>query len=280
MTIGGANCTTNAGSQTCSAHLSAPLGQDQWTVDTYASTDGTGTPLSLGVLPFTILAGVGNTASLTLNPVVNSLAFVPLSASCNAAAACTNSLILNAYDATGSTIIGATPFVNAAGSTITVTVSPNASLSPLTSGSTAARTSFNNASANTITQVSYNGMLSSSQAPTITATGGGLSATYSLTLAAGALTSAPGGNLSIGNNGSTTATLPVSEPGFPGTFTATPNSNCTGVITVGAVSNSGSPASFPINQIGAGTCSVLLSDGQGGTTSVTVTSTTFVVSVN
>jgi hypothetical protein len=280
LTVGGAGCTSSAGTQTCTTILTAPLGQDQWTVDTYVSTNGSGNPISIGVLPFDMLSGTGNVANLTLNPIVSSLAFSTTSTSCNATAICSTALTLQAKDPTGAVIIGADPFIDANGNLLTVNITSSTDLFAKNTEGTAANLTFTNASANTLTDIQYQGTGIAGIPAVATATAGSLSASFTYTLAAGTITSSLGSTLAIGSDvGITSASLTASEANFPGTFTAT-SSDCGSVVTIGDVSNSGSPASFTITQIGAGHCSILLSDAQGGTTSVGVTSTTFTVLIH
>ena len=284
LTVGGASCVASAGADTCTTKLSAPLGQDQWTIRTFASNDGSGNELSEAKLNATIVAGAGNVASLTLNPVVSSLVFVPISGSCNTTdATCLTTVALNALDATGAQIIGSTPFVDAAGNALTIAIGATAHLTYETSSGSAATTSFTNAGANNFAKFAYDGTASGGTT-NITATGtasdGSVTpAVFALTLASG-ITSGAGSTVYIGSNGSTAATLPVTETGYAGTFTATPQAGCSGVVSVGPASGNGPSMTFPIAQVGAGTCTVIVSDTQGGSESVSIVSTTFVATIN
>jgi len=279
MTIGGAGCVTNSGAQTCTTVLTAPIGQDEWTVQTYAAADGSGSALSFGILATTILAGTGNVASLTLNPVVASLAFVPISGSANTSPASTTSVVLNALDATGATIIGSTPFVDRDGNLLTIHLAPDSVLSAQKADGSVATAIITNASENDLAKIAYDGTAMAGTANFTAWAPNISSAVFPLTLTAGSLTDPSGGQINIGANG-TSGTISISEVGYAGTFTATPNPACTGVINVGAASGTGPSASFPLTQIGAGTCTVVITDNHGGSITDTIVSTTFIATIN
>lgn len=274
LAIGPAVCKTVVGGQECTITLAAPLGQDQWLVQTFASNNGTGVPLSLNTLIKTIIAGAANVASLTLNPVLNSMTFTPVSASCSAAGTCVQTLAIAPLDATGATIIGAGIFVNASNVATPITLSPATGLTLQKADGSAATTLLAQATDANLVKIAYDGSATASLGTTnltvIAGATGVQPATFTLTLAAGTLT-APA-SISIGNTSPQSTVVPVSEAGFAGIFTQT--NTCTGVATVGAAATNGPTTTFSVSQLGGGTCSMVISDGHGGSASVQIVSTT------
>jgi hypothetical protein len=274
LPIGPTVCKAVTGGQSCTLTLAAPLGQDQWLVQTFASNNGSGVPLSLNVLIKTVVAGQANVASLTLNPVLNAMTFAPVSASCSAAGTCFQTLAIVPLDATGATIIGAGIFVNPSNVPTPITLAPMTGLALQKADGTAATTTLAQATDANLAKIAYDGSATTSAGTTsltVSASATGVpSATFTLTLAAGTL-AAPA-TVSIGNTAAQSATIPVSEAGFTGTFTQT--NTCAGVATVGAAAGNGPSTTFPVSQLGGGTCSIVISDGHGGSASVQIVSTT------
>jgi hypothetical protein len=66
-------CASANGSLTCTLSVSAPLGDDVFLAQTYASTDGTGALLSSGAVRVTIAANATNAATLSLDGSVASV---------------------------------------------------------------------------------------------------------------------------------------------------------------------------------------------------------------
>ena len=109
------NCSAVSGGLQCIASFQAPIGVNQTlTVQTYASTDGTGTPLSIGSTTVTVASGTTNTLSVTLSGVVSSFTVVASSATITGTQTGGFALIglgahqfvVNALDAQGNIIVG------------------------------------------------------------------------------------------------------------------------------------------------------------------------------
>jgi hypothetical protein len=278
LVIGGSNCTPSAGGQTCTAILPGALGQDAWLFKSYVSGDGSGTPISLNTGTLVVLSGAANILSVTLNPVLASLAFVPISDSTNATATITLPLVLQADDATGAVIIGPGTFVTAANvaNPITLASSSGAHVVPETSGGTAATGTLATTASNGLAQIAYDGSLVAGT-QTVTATAAGIAtATFTLTLTlANGVLSVPA-SIALGENlGTTTAPLAISETGYGGSFTLN-SSSCAGIVTFPATAGPGPSTSPTVTQVGGGTCTILVSDGTNNG-SVTVYSTTLAI---
>ncbi|HTU70043.1 MAG TPA: hypothetical protein VMF11_06945 [Candidatus Baltobacteraceae bacterium] len=187
LTPGSPNCSTAAsGGTTCSVTSTYPTGSDVWKLALYASTDGTGTPLSINTVAATVKTG-SNTVDLTMNPVVASLAFSPAYASCAYGASCTNAVVLDALDASGATIIGPGSYVNSSQSAVTISISPAPSGLTLENSSGGSAVTTGSAPGQlTLADIAYNGSAGSSGGTlTVNASDtNGNSATWTLSLSA------------------------------------------------------------------------------------------------
>jgi len=245
-------------------------------IDSYTSGDGSGLALSTNTGTLTVLQGAANILALTLNPILESLAFAPIADSTNATLTTTLPLVLQAQDSSGATIIGPGNFVTSANAPNPITLSSSSSTHVVlqtTSGSPATA-AVNATTDNNLGRISYDGTLfAGSQTVSASATGvPTVTFTLTLTLATGGL-SVPA-SIAMGTDLSTsTALLPLSEPGFGGTFTLT-SSSCAGIVTFPGTAGLGPSQSPTVTQVGGGTCTILVSDGLGHSGSVTVYSTT------
>lgn len=112
-----ATCTT-----TCDGTINAPIGSDIFTVSLYS--DGSEvTPvvpqlLSQGTKTQTVVAGIANSVSLTFNPVVAAVTFLP--ASFTLGTASDSTITVAAQDAAGNDIVGPGSFIDAAGNLLTI----------------------------------------------------------------------------------------------------------------------------------------------------------------
>jgi hypothetical protein len=138
---GVSGCTGSAGTgYTCTATFSAPLGTGQvLTVKTYASSTGTGSVLAQGTTTIDVTATGPNSASVTLNGVVASIA---LSSSAGTTVTVgtpgTTTITWSAKDASGNTIIAPGTLVDAGGTALATpvpTISPSADSSAFSIGS-------------------------------------------------------------------------------------------------------------------------------------------------
>ena len=98
LVIGGSDCTQSAGGQTCTATLQGALGQDSWAFASYVAGNGSGTTVSVNTGTLLVLSGAANVLSLTLNPILAALAFVPLAYSANATTTSVLPVVLQAMD--------------------------------------------------------------------------------------------------------------------------------------------------------------------------------------
>ena len=124
LAAGAPNCTaTGGGGRTCTVSASAASGVNQvLTVQTFASTDGSGTPLSRQTITATITAGAVNPLSMTLNGVVASVTAAFAASTLPYGVSGTTTLVVNARDASGATIVGPGTFVDAGGNPVTITL--------------------------------------------------------------------------------------------------------------------------------------------------------------
>ncbi len=193
----GTNCTGSGTSKVCTVSSTAPVGTDVYSVATYSSTTGSGTPLSIDpTLNVNIVSGA-NAVSVTLNGVVASLAFSPLSANALDGTASSGSASINALDAFGDTIIGPGLYAMANGSADSIAVTCQTGLSAKNSGGGAATLPETGPSAaGNVASIAYDGTAvgaTSGGALTCTATDStlpvALTATFTLNLsAAGSVT--------------------------------------------------------------------------------------------
>ncbi|HEX3468208.1 MAG TPA: hypothetical protein VHT05_09040, partial [Candidatus Elarobacter sp.] len=116
------NCTTDqTGKRTCTVTVSATSGTNQtFAIKTFASTNGTGTPLSAAMLVATIVPLELNTISATLNGVVASITVSTGVMSLDYGVVGSTSVIVNALDASGNTIVGPGTYGDASGNPITI----------------------------------------------------------------------------------------------------------------------------------------------------------------
>ena len=275
LVIGGLSCVAGSGGQTCTVTLQGALGQDAWQIKSYLTGDGTGTAVSINTGTLVVLIGVANVLSLTLNPILASLAFLPVGYSANAIATSILPLVLQAKDTAGAIIIGPGTYVTTANVANPITLSSSSAGHVVLQTSTAgaATVTLTTTATNNLAQIAYDGTLVAGS-QTVTASAAGITAAtfaLTLTLAAGGLV-VPA-TVSLGANlGTTTTPLAISEPGYGGTFTLT-SSSCTGIVTFPGTTGAGPSTSPTVTQAGGGTCTILVSDGTNSS-SVIVYSTT------
>ena len=120
-------CNTTAAGRVCAETFAAAAGANQsFTVKTFASLDGNGTPLSVQtIVVATILPGKSNALNLTLNGVLASLSVALTVQTLPAGQAGTSGVVINGLDASGNTIVGPGFFADANGNPIVVTLADN-----------------------------------------------------------------------------------------------------------------------------------------------------------
>src|ERR1700736_2709300 len=74
LTASSPNCTQGSAGLKCVITFPVPVGTTSVQFATLASTDGTGTPLSVATVPVTVTAGQVNDVTVTLNGVVKTVA--------------------------------------------------------------------------------------------------------------------------------------------------------------------------------------------------------------
>ena len=112
LAAGSPACVTTAGVRTCSVAVNAPVGADTFAETLYASTDGSGAPLSQSTTAATITAGIANVVNLALDGVVATITLALANAAPSAGSPASINLTVNVLDASGAAIIGPDPFAN------------------------------------------------------------------------------------------------------------------------------------------------------------------------
>ncbi len=113
LAAGSLNCTPQSSAgRTCTIAVSAPTGADTFVENTYATTTGTGTPLSQNTTRATIVAGQPNTVKLVLDGVVASISLALANATPSEGAVATIPLTVTVLDSSNAAIIGSDPFAN------------------------------------------------------------------------------------------------------------------------------------------------------------------------
>lgn len=185
VSLSGANCTGSGSSKVCTVTSSAPIGSDVWKVATYASGNGTGTALSENSASGTITAAGPNNLSVTLNPVVASLAFSPVNASCLDGTPCNGSVIIQALDASGAVIIGPGSYLTPALAPDTISESCGSPHLTLTrADGQGPNNTFSDPTQNNVAKAYYDGTSLGASGGTLTCSvsdSGGASATFTLT---------------------------------------------------------------------------------------------------
>ena len=283
LVAGSSNCSGTP--LVCTATLKVPVGLDNFTISTYASTGGNGSQLSVGSLSSTIVSGANsvdaNTVNLTLNGVVASFSLALTPATIGFGNPVPVAVGVEARDATGAVIIGPGNF------NVPITLQtpdpyvPGAFLNakgqdafgpgqlPLQIGSPG--------SAVTLTAVTEsNGqVLPGLTSPVIlSGTAPGIAgAPYTSLSISGIPTRGPG-NVPVVNPSSLvfasvqaqTQTFSVSEPNYSGTFTVSVDNPA--ILTTSQVPNV--PNTFFAFPVSAGATTMRVTDQFGATTTVPV----------
>jgi len=146
---GSPNCASGASGRNCTIQVALPSGNNiPFTAQTFASTDGTGSPLSIAVATTTIVANQTNTLNLTLNAIVNSVQVAIAPTSFTSGQAGTASVTTTVYDAANQIIVvGSNNLVDQNDSPVTVTLSDSdlsgvTSVSPTTVGASPSTVSY------------------------------------------------------------------------------------------------------------------------------------------
>jgi hypothetical protein len=123
LTLGSASCPLSGGFYTCTAQSDVPAGSNETiTVATYASANGTGTPLSTNTVTKTIVAGTNTSVGVILNGVVNKLSVQYSATSVTVGTGASITATLVAYDAAQDQIVGPGVLVDSAGNPITASL--------------------------------------------------------------------------------------------------------------------------------------------------------------
>ncbi len=193
LTTSSPNCTSGSAGLTCMITFPVPVGTTSVQFATFASTDGTGTPLSVATVPVTVTAGQVNDVTVTLNGVVKTVAVSVTPTAVSAGTAATVNVSVSAFDQGGAVIAGPGNYVDAQGNTLTLTLTD----SDTTGATHLSQTTFTAPPSAAVT-MSYNGASI---------------ADVTLTLSAPNVTSA-------------TASLHINAPGTQQAFVSTRNNRC------------------------------------------------------
>ena len=123
LTATSSDCSATSGALVCSLQFPVAPGMNQsFTVKTFASIDGSGTPLSLQTIIATIVANQANSLNFTLAGVVTSLSVALSQWTLQAGQPGTVNVVVNALDPSGNTIVGPGTFSDANGNPVVVTL--------------------------------------------------------------------------------------------------------------------------------------------------------------
>jgi hypothetical protein len=188
LTPSSPDCTTGIGGvRTCTVNVNATAGQNQsFTVKTFASSNGTGTPLSVQTIVATIVANTSNPLTFVLNGVVASLTAAFAVPSLPYGLAGNTTLTVNAKDASGNIIVGPGNFATSSGVALTVTLT-NADGSGATSLAHSSLTQPAGADGFTYTGGPLNGDTVTASAPGVTSAAASIAFTCNPTPATSAL---------------------------------------------------------------------------------------------
>ena len=121
LTPGSPTCPLNGGFYTCTAQSNLGAGSNvSITVATFASSDGSGTPLSMNTVTQTITANTDNPITVTLNGVVNSVTMTPSATSLTMGTSGSITISVAALDASGATIVGPGSYVDAGNNAVAI----------------------------------------------------------------------------------------------------------------------------------------------------------------
>jgi len=123
LTLGSATCPLGPNGYTCTAYANVPAGNEEpLTIDTYATTDGTGAVLSENTIMVTVIAGEVNPVTVSLNGVAASLAVFVTPTALPRCVPTNLTATWSALDAAGYTIVGPGTIVNASGTPVAPTL--------------------------------------------------------------------------------------------------------------------------------------------------------------
>lgn len=259
LTPSSSNCSSSSGTLTCTTSLLVPSGTVVFSLSTFASTNGTGSPLSSSTVTAAVTAGSMTAVPVTLNGVPASIAFSASTASAfKDGASHTLPLSVVVKDASGATIIGpgnyATPI------SLAISNDPNGALSLSAASITSPSQTIS---------VSYNTAVSLSTG-TITASSSGLA---SATINVVPLVSSPSQPSSPGLISGVTNpyNIALSEAGFSSALSPTGATSAISIVCTPAnctPASSGATVSYAISPSAHGTGTLSFADGYGATLSL------------
>jgi virginiamycin B lyase len=115
LTVGDVTATSKlcqpatGGGRTCTIAVSAPAGNDDFTVTAYDQPAGAGNVLATGTVQATLTAGQAQTVAVTLAGTIAALRLALQNAFLPAGTAATTNVVVQALDADGNTILGTYP---------------------------------------------------------------------------------------------------------------------------------------------------------------------------
>ena len=249
IAYGASGCTSDQSQPlSCTVAANVPSGNNvTFRVNTYASSNGTGSVLSTATLTKTITANAVNTIPITLGGVVNSVALSPTTIhTVGDGQTHTYPVALEALDASGATIVGGSPFASPI--SISVSNDPNGAVLVSQTSVTAPGAPF---------QLRYNGAKHLDDAQIRVSAGSSGSAVAQVIPF----------NVNISNlaapMGGQAKTVTLSEVGFTGSFTASVDDPALATTSVSATSNGQATLSLTPAPLGGtdGMGVVTISDG-------------------
>ena len=279
VTPGSSGCTASSSGTTCDVSVEAPPGQDTFTVTLYSGTNATGSMLGTGTVTAGVSTESNTPVNITLDGIVASVSIALANPAPPAGTPATVALTITAKDASGATII------------------PPGSFSPaitLTDSDTSGHTHL---SATTVSDpgasvtLSYDGSAAVTSATISAATGGSITgvtpATFTPATATPSASPSPTPtptptptpapmivspstlNFTVANASSS---INVSESGYNRTFSEsdTCNPQAGTIATVTPASANGPSSAFTVTSIGAGQCTVTITDQNNQSAQVTV----------
>lgn len=114
------NCTSSSAIPTYTVALASAPGTQVFTISTYASSNGAGTPLSTATVVATLPANTATTLHASLSTPVASISVTAAPTTLELGSTAVVNVIVNALDTAGETIVGPGPYKNGSGGSVTI----------------------------------------------------------------------------------------------------------------------------------------------------------------
>lgn len=286
------NCSTTSGTTTCTnLQAVAPVGTDNFVFTLYASTNGSGSALSVAAVNNKVVQeGVANQlGQFTLNPVIGSIGLgIPGSFTAGTSSS-GNAINITAKDPSGATIIAPGSYVDSSDTTTPIALTSTATSFTFSVDAAAAAATGSLSGPSDSATLAFNGSVGSS---TIKAASGSINATQVINPTAqpivlGLSSSASAADYSITTSpaeldfytSGITGTVTPSEAGYSGTYSLS-SSTCTSSEVSFSPTVGNSASSFTVSAVAAGTtaspaiCTATFEDTNGETATATFSVTT------